>query len=123
MVACGVGPVVMGFALTQVIDVSGPATVTVDRFGNERETPGAFAPVKVFAWSVNPRDEEQGDHVLRTIDELKVVLRAEDAPSPGGRFRTPDGQVWEVEGNPRDPNNNPWFRPGLVVCMGKKVTG
>ena len=110
------------FPLRFRLDVS-TVEVATDRFGNERVVAGPFAAKRVFAWSINPRDEEQGDHELRTVDELKVILRPEDAPSPGGQFRTPDGQMWEVEGNPRDPNNNPWFRPGLVVCMGKKVTG
>lgn len=113
----------MEFPLSIPIDVSSGSVVEYDRFNNEVIVTAPYVPVTVFAWSITPVDEKQDDSTLRVVDELEVVMRPEDAPNAAGQFRTPDGSEWQVEGSPRDPNNNPWWQPGLVTVKGRRVTG
>lgn len=113
----------MDFPLTVPIDVSSGDVVEEDRFGNEVIRPGPFVEVLVFGWAVNPVEEDTGESVLRTVDRLEVYMRPEDFPGASGKFRTPDGQEWSVEGSPKDYNNNPWWSPGLVTVTAKGVEG
>lgn len=113
----------MDFPVTIPLEVSRGESVEFDRFGNEVVRQSPFETVLVFAWSVSPVEEVRGDSVMRVVDKLKVILPPDSAPGPSGRFRTPDGVVWQVDGGTRDPNNNPWWSPGLVVVMGEAVSG
>lgn len=109
------------FPLAQKIEVYTPGEPGRDAHGNEIPGPGSWEPVRVFAWAVNKVDEERGESMLRTIDNLTVYTP--EAFHPGGRVRLPDGSEWEVEGNAEDYNNNPWWSPGLVVVHCRKVEG
>ena len=96
----------------------------VDRFGNERPTGGDWVKRPVASWWVDMSQEEHGDSILRTVDTLHVHLPVENAPPSWGRIRTPDGSVWEVEGNVEDFTHG-WhgWNPGLVVVHAKRVSG
>lgn len=114
---------IVDYPIEVPIEVSAGLIAGVDRFGNEVFEDAPFEEVLVFGWMVNPAEEESGDSVLRTIDLLEVHLLPKDFPGASGKFRTPDGSVWAVEGNPKDPNNNPWWSPGLVTVTAKGVEG
>jgi len=43
---------------------------------------------------------------------------------PGPKDRVVlDGARFEVVGYPQDPNNNPWWQPGLVTILLRRVEG
>lgn len=114
---------VLDFPLTIPIEVSRGVVVELDRWNDEKIVQSPFETVMVFAWTVNPVEEKSGESTLRVIDQLEVILPPEDAPPPSGQFRTPDGDVWQVDGSPSDPNNNPWWKPGLVTVKARRVDG
>lgn len=110
--------------LRHSVDVYTVGEPVVDRFGNERPGEGSWSPVKVAQWWVHKTEEKGDDSVLRLIDLLTVHIPPEDAPTPGGRVRLPDGSVWEVQGNAEDFEHGfHGWSPGLVVVHGKRVTG
>lgn len=106
------------------LDVFRVGEPVTDRFGNVRPGPGEWVEVLVASWWVDRTEEKQDDSVLRTVDMLHVHIPISDAPDASGKFRTPDGQEWQVEGNVEDFNHG-WhgFVPGLVVVHAKKVEG
>ena len=110
--------------LNYELEVYSVGPPVVDRFGNERPGEGSWSPAKVAQWWVYKTEEKGEDSLLRLIDLLTVHMQPEVAPAPGGRFRLPDGTVWEVEGNFEDFTHG-WhgWSPGLVVVHGKRVTG
>lgn len=93
-----------------------------DRFNNDKWVPGELEDVPVFSWAVVKTQEIGGDSVLRTIDDLEIM-----APpgtfTPEGSVSLPDGTVWQIQGNPEDVNNNPYWSPGLVTYHARKTEG
>ena len=105
------------------LEFMAPGTA-LDRFGNPRPVDGEWVKHPVASWWVDMTEEKQGESVLRTVDMLHVHMRPEDAPPPDGQVRTPDGQVWQVQGHVQDFNHG-WhgWSPGLVVVDCRKVEG
>ncbi|WP_157108905.1 hypothetical protein [Corynebacterium aquilae] len=79
--------------------------------------------VNVFGWALNVVDEQQGDSVSRTRDHIDLYAPHAVSPLSGQVVRLPDGTVWEVEGNPQNYDNNPWWQPGLAVTRLYRVEG
>lgn len=92
-----------------------------DYFGNLVNKTGPYRPVRVAGWAVVKVEEQQGESVLRTIDQLEVYSPEEF--HAGSEIRLPKGSVWQVEGNAEDYRHGPWWDPGLVVVRAKKVEG
>lgn len=113
----------MTFPVKIPIEVSAGEVTTFDTLGDEVITQGDFHAVKCFAYTVTPVQLSEDGAVMHIVEQLKVMLRPGDDPGPGGRFRTPDGRVWRPDGVAKDPNNNPWWRPGLVTVYAREVTG
>lgn len=93
-----------------------------DRFGNEKWIEGEDTEIPVLGWEVVRSTEGDPDSVLRTIDELQII-----APpgtfTPEDEITLPNQEKWQIEGNPLDSTNGPWWNPGLVIYRAKKVTG
>lgn len=93
-----------------------------DRFNNEVWVPGVPEPVNVLGWEVVRSTEGDPDSILRTVDELQIIAPP-NTFNPEDSITLPDGGEWQIEGNPMDSTNGPWWDPGLVTYRGKKVTG
>ena len=108
----------------QTLDMQFEGEPTTDRFNNIIPGVSEWRPVKVAQWWVDKTEEREGDSILRTVDMLHVHLPTENVPPSWGRIRTPNGSIWEVEGNVEDFTNG-WhgWNPGLVVVHAKKVSG
>ena len=108
----------------QALDMQFEGEPTTDRFNNIIPGVSEWRPVKVAQWWVDKTEEREGDSILRTIDTLHVHLPVENVPPSWGRIRTPNGSIWEVEGNVEDFTHG-WhgWNPGLVVVHAKKVSG
>lgn len=111
-------------SLNQTVEVYRRGAPERDRFGNERPGKGEWQQVQVASWWVDMTEEEHGDSVLRTVDMLHIHMKPEDVPSADGQVRTPDGQVWQVQGRVQDFNHG-WhgWAPGLAVVDCRKVVG
>lgn len=109
--------------LKHVLEFMAPGT-ELDRFGNLRPVDGDWVEHPVASWWVDMSQEEHGDSVLRTVDMLHIHMRPEDAPPANGQVRTPDGQVWQVQGHVQNFNHG-WhgWVPGLVIVDCRKVEG
>lgn len=102
------------------LDTQGEGHWEKDELNNDVWVPGPPITVKVFAHEVI-RSEEQivGGHP-RLVEELRIY-------APPGTFireapvTLPDGSKWELQGNPEDQNNNPFWAPGLVTYHGKRT--
>ena len=116
-------PVNGDYPLNEWVEVHRAGQPVVDRFGNKRPSLDHWERVKVFGWAVNQTSEGDQASVLRTYDQLTVYMPHKTAPAPSEKIKLPDETIWEVEGNPEDYDNNPWFAPGLVVVHCKKVEG
>lgn len=101
-----------------------PGEPTVDRFGNERPGLGEWALTAVASWWIERTEEKSDDSVLRTVNVLTIHVPEGFEPPPSGQVRTPDGTVWDVEGNAEDYTHG-WhgWNPGLLVLHCKKVEG
>ncbi|ALC07141.1 hypothetical protein CDES_14080 [Corynebacterium deserti GIMN1.010] len=108
--------------LKKTVMKPGEPTIDYDRFGNEIIRPGVPVEVNVVGWEVTRSTEGDPDSILRTVDELQIF-------APPGTFAAsdvvtlPDGGEWNIEGNPIDSTNGPWWNPGLVIFRAKKVDG
>lgn len=93
-----------------------------DELGNV--TDGYLPPEDhlVFGWEPPVSAEpELAGHDRVVVD---VKLYASTSMNPGPRDRiTLGGKPFEVIGYPQDPNNNPWWKPGLVTILLKRVEG
>lgn len=110
------------YPLREQVEVGAWTDGGVDRFGNPKPGELIWESVNVFGYATVRTQEEQGDSIMRLVDELQVF-----APpgtfDPAQELRLPDGTKWTVEGNAEDYNANPWFKPGLVVIHCKRVEG
>lgn len=100
----------------------GESTITHDRFGNEKIIPGEPIPVKVFSWEIVRSEEKEGESVLRTIDDLRIIAPP-DTFAPEDTVTLPGGGKWTIEGHAEDNRNNPYFDAGLVTYHAQKVEG
>lgn len=116
-------PVKGKFPLNCWVEVHREGDPVIDRFGNQRPRPDHWERVQVFGWAVNQTSEGDQTSVLRTYNQLSIYMPHEAIPAPSEKIRLPNGTVWEVEGNPENYDNNPWFAPGLDVVRCKKVEG
>ena len=104
------------FPATLTVEV-GEVQRVVDEFGDAQPTGEVtWARVDVFGWAVASSDESQGDSISRVRDRVDLYVPPDVAPHARQRVRLPDGSVWDVEGDPENYENNPWWQPGLVVC-------
>lgn len=102
----------------------GTYETTTDLFGDDAiRGEVEWVPVDVFGWALNAVDESQGDSISRTRDHIDLYSPHTVAPTPGQVVRLPDGTVWEVEGNPQNYDNNPWWQPGLAISRLYRVEG
>ena len=110
------------FPLRETIEIA-RTTTKKNRFNNDVTVLGPFTTVTVAGWAVQQSEEKAEDSSLRVIDDLVVYMHPDDQPGPAGKLRTPNGDVWQQEGDPEEYDYGPWFRPGLVVVHARKVTG
>lgn len=101
-----------------------PAGRVKDRFNNWIDGPPVEETVKVVSWWVDKTEEGHADSVLRTIDYLHVHVPSHVTVTGDMRVRTPDGAVWEIQGNAEnyDHGFHGWS-PGVSVVHAKKVEG
>lgn len=106
------------------VEVANPREKKLNRFNVVESKPGKWRQVYVASWWIGRTEEQTGDSVLRTIDELTVHFKPKDAPPPGGKIRLPDGSTWEVSGHPEDYRHGfNGFDPGLLEVHARKVEG
>lgn len=98
-----------------------------DGYGNT--TPGYDPPLgdpgvehKVFGWGVPKSVEPKIAGHNRVIVDVELYGPTGMA-GPHDVVDLPDFGQFEVIGEPEDPNNNPWFQPGLVTYNLRKVEG
>lgn len=113
----------MGFPLRKTIQVSEYGPPKPGRLGVMVPGPLTWVPKKVFGWAVVRVEEEQGDSVMRLIDDLQLIAPPGTIPEASNKIKLPDGSEWSVQGNAEDYNANPWWEPGLVIFHCRKVTG
>ncbi|MBM4603182.1 hypothetical protein GS575_09565 [Rhodococcus hoagii] len=93
-----------------------------DELGNEVEGWADPVEVRVFGWEPPKSDEP----VLAGHDRVvvDVVLHAKQSlrTHPKDRLILA-GVRHEVVGYPADPNNNPWWQPGMVTIYLRRVEG
>lgn len=94
-----------------------------DRFGDTTLEYEDWENKPAFGWEISRNTETTGDSIIRTTDKMKLYAPPETNPGPGGQIQLSNNTTWEVEGNPDDYNNNPFFTPGLLVIHAKKVEG
>lgn len=111
------------FPVMHSIDVQLPGEEIKDRFNNVRTAPAQWQQVGVIGWAVVESQESVGDSVLRTVDVLELYAPAEVVLDAATRVRTPDGQVWAVDGNAKDYTHGPFWDPGALVYRCRKVDG
>lgn len=99
------------------------ATAQTDAHGNP--VAGWLPPteVLVFGWEP-PRSSEPytPGHDQRAVIEMLLYAPQSMNPKAPDRVRL-GGVPFEVVGVAGDPNNNPWFEPGLVTVNLKRVEG
>ncbi|KXB52731.1 hypothetical protein HMPREF0307_02049 [Corynebacterium sp. DNF00584] len=100
-----------------------PGAEVTDRFGNRSPGAGEWQTVPVIGWAVTQSQEMAGDSVLRTIDVLEVYAPDSLDILPSAQVRLPDGQEWQVDGNPQDYNHGPFWAPGALVVKCRKTVG
>lgn len=107
-----------------VLEILLPSETTADRFGNERPGGGEWEEARVAQWWVDRTEEKGDDSILRTVDYLHAHVPSSVAIEPGAKIRTPDGEKWEVQGNPEDFSHgfHRWD-PGLRVIHAINVRG
>ena len=102
-----------------------PGPDIIDELENKIPGPPISEPVRVFGWAIPTTDEPGLNHSNRTVADMNLYARP-------GDFRATDsvslpgdapGTSWQVEGDERNYENNPWWSPGLVVIELRKVTG
>lgn len=95
-----------------------------DRRGNLVQGQGSWEAVQVSSWWVDKTEEKGEDSVLRTIDYLHIHVPVGFEPDPGGQVRTPDGEVWQIQGNTENYEHGfHGWSPGLLVVHAKNVKG
>lgn len=110
------------FPLTISVGLERYSGTGEDELGNEVESWSAAESHLVFGWEPPvSTDPELAGHDRVIID---MKLYAAQSMNPGPRDRvTLDGRRFEVIGYAQDPNHNPWWRPGLVTVLLKRVEG
>jgi hypothetical protein len=93
-----------------------------DELGNEGEFWGAPEEHLVFGWEPTTSDEPELAGHDRVVVDMKLYASRSMNPGPKDRMNL-DGQRFEVIGYPQDPNNNPWWKPGLVTILLRRVEG
>lgn len=88
--------------------------------GNWLHKPGETVGVPVFAWAVIRSAEETATDGARWIDERLQVIAPPESFTPETVLILPDGSEWGLDGNPEDPNHNPWWSPGLAIFYAQR---
>lgn len=93
-----------------------------NELGNK--TPGWLPAetVLVFGWEPPVSAEPELAGHDRVVVDVKLYAPQELNPGPKDRI-TLDGRQFEVIGYPQDPNNNPFWQPGLVTVLLKRIEG
>lgn len=99
------------------------AAATQDAHGNT--IPGYLSPAPVLVWGWEPpRSDEPFVHQHDDRVVINMLLYAPRSMKAKARDRVLlGGAKYELIGIAGDPNNNPWFRPGLVTYNLKRVEG
>jgi len=99
------------------------AEARTDAHGNAR--PGYLPDRQVLVWGWEPPRSNEPyvpQHDSRVV--IDHLLYAPRSMRAGPKDRVSLGGDWhEVIGVAGDPNNNPWFQPGLVTYNLKRVEG
>lgn len=93
-----------------------------DELGNEVEQWGAPERHMVFGWEPPLSTEPELAGHDRVIVDMKLYAARSLNAGPKDRAVL-DGERFEVVGYAQDPNNNPWWQPGLVTVRLRYVEG
>lgn len=89
-----------------------------DDLGNDTEIEET-GTVLVFGWSqVNPMEPVVAGHERLQVDVQLIAGPGDFLPDDA--VVLDDGPPFEVVGEPADPNQNPWWSPGVVVINLKR---
>lgn len=111
-----------GFPLRFTVGHERYAGTGEDELGNETESWSSPVSVLVFGWEPPKSTEPVLAGHDRVVVDLRLYAPKSMAPAPRDRVVV-DGEQFEVIGWPEDPNNNPWFKPGLVTVNLRRVEG
>lgn len=99
------------------------ATATQDAHGNPV---GGYLPaVEVLVWGWEPPRSDEPyvpQHPDRVVINMLLYAPQSMRAKPRDRVSL-GGDMYELVGHVGDPNNNPWFRPGLVTYTLRRVEG
>lgn len=90
-----------------------------------RET-GAHAPAEsilVFAWYIGGTEVLTDGHENRTVHAATCYPQTKDNVGELDRIELPGYGWFEVDGQPTNYDNNPFWSPGLVDAKLRKVDG
>lgn len=76
--------------------------------------------VRVFAYNVTRSEETRLAGHLRLVEVLQVIAPP-GVIDRGDTITIDNGTEWEVDANPEDHENNPYFTPGLVIYYGNRI--
>ncbi|MDM7488714.1 hypothetical protein QT969_10465 [Rhodococcus sp. CSLK01-03] len=110
------------FSLTVPVQVERYSGGVVDELGNETEGWSAPESVLVFGWEAPVSAEQVLAGHERVVVDVKLYAGRSIAIGPRDHI-TLDGKAFEVVGYPQDPNNNPWWQPGLVTVLLRSLEG
>lgn len=110
-------PCVLPASLARYLGESGR-----DEYGNDVEAWAPWSPIRVFGWEPAKSTEPVLVGHERIVIAVKLYARKADRIGEHDRLIL-EGRVYDVVGEPEDPNNNPWFQPGLVTVNLRRVEG
>lgn len=76
--------------------------------------------VAVFAYHVTRSEESMLAGHMRLVEVLRVIAPP-GVIQRGDSVTISDGTQWEVDGNPEDYENNPFYQPGLVIYHANRI--
>ena len=94
----------------------------LDELNNEIEEFEDPVLVKVFGWEPFTSSEEVIEGHTRVVTKTKLYAPQEMGAMPKDRVSLA-GRVFDVEGDPEDPNYNSFWQPGLVTVNVRRVEG
>lgn len=94
----------------------------VDELENVIDSWAAPVEVMVFGWEPPVSSEPLLAGHDRVVVDLKLYGPRSFSVVPRDRVVV-DGRLFEVVGYPQDPNFNPWWQPGLVTILLKRIEG
>ncbi|MCZ1070817.1 hypothetical protein [Rhodococcus sp. A5(2022)] len=110
------------FPLTIPVGLERYSGAGEDELGNEVESWSPPEEHLVFGWESPVSAEPELAGHDRVVVDVKLYAPRSMGPGPRDRIRL-DGALFEVIGYPQDPNNNPWWQPGLMTVLLRRVEG